>query len=89
MKLPIWAKDKAGNYKVFPYELLKPLDNGMMGVYWPYYYSDWRQSDMLWEFKEHFELRCMSVPHAPDAVPGKVTGDRTVYILKSTIPLKG
>ena len=32
MKLPLWAKDKEGKWKVFPHEGLKTYANGRVGL---------------------------------------------------------
>lgn len=56
MKLPIWAKDREGNYKVFPYELLETFSDRSMGITWVAAY-DPQVQELFLQFKGHFIMR--------------------------------
>lgn len=53
MKLPIWAKDSTGKYKLFPYWLIEEFPDGTRGIS-GLLLQDWWTASLVEPFLNHF-----------------------------------
>jgi hypothetical protein len=62
MKLPIWAKDKEGNWEVFPTHMVETLIDGSRGFKFQLNEHNGEKSAAFTRFRDHFEPNPLRKP---------------------------